>query len=206
MHLRASFVVQATSYSQAALPTHRARAAEEGQAVLGLPGAFREAGWSQHYPCLTPVLEAAWEQGAFPFISHSSLQPNLLEVSTGDIKYQLATWSSWGTSRCLAFVGALTSSGGEPKARSVSTTSATSSCVEVLEFSAQGRGSIPACLWKRTGERHVPEGVCSCGAPLWGQGLSHLSHSLVLHCCFIEQTIRIRLLRAQCPNSHLYLD
>ena len=59
----------------------------------------------------------------------------LTEVSKGDIKYQLTTWSNWDTSMCLALVGALTSSEGELKAVSVSTTTA-SSAVEMLEFSA----------------------------------------------------------------------
>lgn len=81
-------------------------------------------------------------------------------------------------SMCLAFVRALTSSGGELKAVSVSATMATSS-VEMVEFSAQGTGFIPTCLQKLTDEHPALEGVCLCGAPLWGQGLPYLSHSLV---------------------------
>lgn len=66
--------------------------------MLGLTGAFREAGWRQHCFCLpSPELEAMWEQGVFLLLSCLSLQPTLTEVGNHDTKYQLSTWSNWGT-------------------------------------------------------------------------------------------------------------
>lgn len=55
--------------------------------------------------CLPPLeLEAMWEQG-FSNPQLFSLHPTLPAVSNHDIKYQLTTWSNWGTSMCLAFAG-----------------------------------------------------------------------------------------------------
>lgn len=160
------------SYSQVALPTRRAHVVEEGLAVLGLTGAFREAGWSQHHPCL-PHPCAGGCAGTKCISTPQLMQftTQLTEVSKGDIKYQLTTWSNWGMSMCLAFVGAFTSSGGELTEVSVSTTMAASS-TEMLEFRAWGWGSIPACSQKLTDEYHELEGIRSCGAPCWGQSLS----------------------------------
>lgn len=153
---------------------------EEGLAALGLQVPSGRLAEASPIPACLPLPCAGGYAGTSCISTPQLFQftTQLTEVSKGDIKYQLATSSSWGTSMCLAFVGALNSSGGELKAVSVSTTTATSS-VETLEFSAQGRGSILACLQKLTDDYRVLEGVCSCEGPLWGLGLSYLSHLLV---------------------------
>lgn len=96
-------IVQAMWYSQVALPTRRVHVME-GRAMLGVTGAFREAGCSRCHPC--PPHPGAGGSAATRCISTPQLfqfTAQLTEVSKGDIKYHLPTWSNWGMSMFLGF-------------------------------------------------------------------------------------------------------